>query len=310
MALLEIQNLKKYYATQKAVDDISMSVDEGSIFGLLGPNGAGKTTLIRMITGIFYPDYGNIIFNGKNFDPVKDVGLIGYMPEERGLYKKMKIGEQAMYLAQLKGLSKKEAFDKIKEWFVKLEMESWWNKKVEDLSKGMSQKLQFVTTVLHEPKLIILDEPFSGLDPVNSNIIKEEIYKLAKKGSTIIFSTHRMEQVEEICDHIVLMNKGKKILDGTVNQVKQDFKENLFRISFDEKPIQINSNIFSVIKTYDHSYIVKINEHFKPNDLLTHFINQQVNIQAFNEILPSLNDIFIKLVEGTPAARKFEKVDA
>jgi ABC-2 type transport system ATP-binding protein len=263
-----------------------------------------------MITGIFYPDDGNIIFNGKKFDPVNDVGHIGYMPEERGLYKKMKIGEQAMYLAQLKGLSQKEAFDKIKEWFVKLEMESWWNKKVEDLSKGMSQKLQFVTTVLHEPKLIILDEPFSGLDPVNSNIIKEEIYKLAKKGSTIIFSTHRMEQVEEICDHIILMNKGKKILDGTVSQVKQDFKENLFRVSFDSLPEQDNSDIFTMIKSFDHTFIVKINEGYKPNDLLRHFINKGVDIHSFNEILPTLNDIFIKLVEGTPAARKFEKIKA
>jgi ABC-2 type transport system ATP-binding protein len=310
MALLELQQLKKYYATQKAVDDISFSIEEGDIFGLLGPNGAGKTTLIRMITGIFYPDDGNIIFNGKKFDPVNDVGHIGYMPEERGLYKKMKIGEQAMYLAQLKGLSQKEAFDKIKEWFVKLEMESWWNKKVEDLSKGMSQKLQFVTTVLHEPKLIILDEPFSGLDPVNSNIIKEEIYKLAKKGSTIIFSTHRMEQVEEICDHIILMNKGKKILDGTVSQVKQDFKENLFRVSFDSLPEQDNSDIFTMIKSFDHTFIVKINEGYKPNDLLRHFINKGVDIHSFNEILPTLNDIFIKLVEGTPAARKFEKIKA
>ncbi|HJW16520.1 MAG TPA: ATP-binding cassette domain-containing protein [Flavisolibacter sp.] len=210
MALLELHNLKKYYATQKAVDDISFSVEPGNIFGLLGPNGAGKTTLLRMITGILYPDSGSILFKGEPFDAMKDVEQIGYMPEERGLYKKMKIGEHALYLAQLKGLEKKEALRLIKEWFIKLEMQSWWNKKVEDLSKGMSQKLQFVTTVVHAPKLIILDEPFSGLDPVNSNIIKEEIFKLAKNGATIIFSTHRMEQVEEICDQIVLVNKGKK----------------------------------------------------------------------------------------------------
>src|SRR6187399_2045287 len=230
MSLLEVQNLKKYFATQKAVDDISFSVNKGSIFGLLGPNGAGKTTLIRMITGIFYPDEGQIVFDGKKFDPINDVVHIGYMPEERGLYKKMKIGEQAVYLAQLKGLSKQEATQKVREWFIKFEMQSWWNKKVEDLSKGMGQKLQFVTTVLHEPKLIILDEPFSGLDPVNANLIKEEIFNLAQKGSTIIFSTHRMEQVEEICDHIVLVNKGKKILDGTVAGVKNEFKENIFQL--------------------------------------------------------------------------------
>ncbi|MBP6479059.1 MAG: ATP-binding cassette domain-containing protein, partial [Chitinophagaceae bacterium] len=183
MTLLELKNLKKYFATQKAVDDISLKVEQGQIFGLLGPNGAGKTTLIRMITGIFYPDEGEIIFDGKKFDPIKDVEYIGYMPEERGLYKKMKIGEQTMYLAQLKGLKKADALAKIKQWFIKFEMEGWWNKKVEDLSKGMSQKLQFVTTVLHNPKLIILDEPFSGLDPVNSNLIKDEIYNLAKNGA-------------------------------------------------------------------------------------------------------------------------------
>lgn len=310
MPLLELQNLKKYYATQKAVDDISFSIDKGSIFGLLGPNGAGKTTLLRMVTGIFYPDSGQILFDGKKFDPINDVGNIGYMPEERGLYKKMKIGAQAVYLAQLKGLSRKEAFEKIKEWFLKFEMESWWNKKAEDLSKGMSQKLQFVITVLHEPKLIILDEPFSGLDPVNSNIIKDEIYKLAQKGATIIFSTHRMEQVEEICDHIVLMDKGKKILDGSVGQVKQRFKENLFRIGFDDKPVNMESGAFTLVKSMDHSVIVKINEGYKSNDVLSFFLNQRTGINSFNELLPSLNDIFIKLVEGTPAARKFEKVNA
>src|SRR6476660_3841948 len=236
MQLLEAKNLKKYYATQKAVDDISFSIQPGSIFGMLGPNGAGKTTLLRMITGILIPDEGEILLEGKPFNPMKDIEKIGYMPEERGLYKKMKIGEQALYLAQLKGVKRGDAMTKIKEWFVRLEMQSWWNKKVEDLSKGMSQKLQFVTTVLHEPKLIILDEPFSGLDPVNSNIIKEEIYKLSQKGCTIIFSTHRMEQVEEICDHIVLINKGRKILDGSVKTVKQDFKENLFSIGLDHAP--------------------------------------------------------------------------
>src|SRR5947208_1970938 len=217
MSLVELHHLKKYYATQKAVDDISFSIEKGTIFGLLGPNGAGKTTLLRMITGIFFPDEGEIIFDGNRFDPLNDVVKIGYMPEERGLYKKMKIGDQVVYLAQLKGLSKHDAMEKIKYWFHRLEMESWWNKKVEDLSKGMSQKLQFVTTILHEPKLIILDEPFSGLDPVNANLIKDEIFELAKRGSSIIFSTHRMEQVEEICDHIVLVNKGKKILDGGVS---------------------------------------------------------------------------------------------
>ena len=310
-SILELQNLKKYFATQKAVDDISLNVERGQIFGLLGPNGAGKTTLIRMITGIFYPDEGQIIFDGKKFDPVNDVGQIGYMPEERGLYKKMKIGEQAMYLAQLKGLSHKDAMAKIKKWFIKFEMESWWNKKVEDLSKGMGQKLQFVTTVLHEPKLIILDEPFSGLDPVNSNLIKDEIYNLAKSGSTIIFSTHRMEQVEEICNHIVLVNKGKKILDGTVKQVKQEFKENLFSIGTEQLLSSQNGNApFELVGSADHSHVVRIKEGQTPNNVLQYLLQQGTAIHSFNEILPSLNDIFIKLVEGTPTARQFQKVEA
>jgi ABC-2 type transport system ATP-binding protein len=311
MNLLEAHHLKKYFSIQKAVDDINISVSPGSIFGLLGPNGAGKTTLIRMITGIIYPDEGEIIFDGKKFDPSKDIEKIGYMPEERGLYKKMKIGEQALYLAQLKGLNKQKATKLIKEWFEKLEMESWWNKKVEDLSKGMQQKLQFVTTVLHNPKLIILDEPFSGLDPVNSNLIKDEIFKLAQNGATVIFSTHRMEQVEEICNHIVLVNKGQKILDGTVKNVKQEFKENIFNVSFDATPSNLNHQAFSVVKqNADHSLIVKINEGYTPNDILRYFLQSDVTILSFNEILPSLNNIFIQLVEGTPAARQFQNTTA
>ncbi|MET0244213.1 MAG: ATP-binding cassette domain-containing protein [Flavitalea sp.] len=310
MNILEVKHLKKYYATQKAVDDISFSLAPGSIFGLLGPNGAGKTTLIRMITGIFFPDEGEITFQGKPFDPLNDIVHIGYMPEERGLYKKMKIGEQAVYLAQLKGLSKSDALAKVKEWFIRFQMESWWNKKVEDLSKGMGQKLQFVTTVLHEPKLIILDEPFSGLDPVNSNLIKENIYQLAKRGASIIFSTHRMEQVEEICDHIILVNKGQKVVDGTVREVKQKYKENLFTIGLDEVPLVNNTRLFEVIETKENRLIVKINEGATSNDVLQHFISANININSFQEMLPSLNDIFIKLVEGTPLTRQFQKVTA
>ena len=309
MHLLQLQNIKKYFATQKAVDDISFNIEEGSIFGLLGPNGAGKTTLLRMITGIFYPDSGEISFNGKKFNPADDAGGIGYMPEERGLYKKMKIGEQAIYLARLKGLSKTVAQERVKEWFVKFEMQSWWNKKVEDLSKGMSQKLQFVTTVLHEPKLIILDEPFSGLDPVNANLIKEEIFRLAKKGSTIIFSTHRMEQVEEICDHIILVNKGKKILDGTVNEVKQQFKEHLYTISGTQSLENIEvPEMFKLIARQDKTMTIKIIPGTDTNAVLRYFMDRNINISRFNEVLPSLNDIFIKLVEGTHAARQFQNV--
>jgi ABC-2 type transport system ATP-binding protein len=297
--ILSLSHLKKYYSDQKAVDDISFDIQEGSIFGLLGPNGAGKTTLLRMITGIFYPDSGTITLDGKTFDPINDIQKIGYMPEERGLYKKMKIGEQALYLAQLKGLSKSDANEKIKYWFKKFEMESWWNKKVEDLSKGMSQKLQFVTTILHEPKLIILDEPFSGLDPVNANLIKDEIFNLAKKGSTIIFSTHRMEQVEEICDQIVLVNLGKKILDGTVTDIKQQFKENIFSIQTAEAISLHNNAIFSVVSTANYKNLVKINEGYKSNDVLAHLLKENINIVGYNEVLPSLNEIFIQLVEDT-----------
>ncbi len=308
MNILELQNLKKYYATQKAVDDISFSIPQKTIFGLLGPNGAGKTTLLRMITGIFYPDSGSILFEGKKFDPSRDIAKIGYMPEERGLYKKMKIGEQALYLAMLKGMNRQDAMKKIKEWFVKFEMESWWNKKVDDLSKGMSQKLQFVTTVLHDPRLLILDEPFSGLDPVNTNLIKDEIYKLAQKGTTIIFSTHRMEQVEEICDEIILVNKGKKILEGSVKQVKHDCKENIFKVGFDQLPEPFESSIFRIVNTKDNFLTVKINEDFNPAAVLREFLDRQASIISFNEILPSLNDIFIRKVEDTKLARQFERV--
>ncbi|MFT3936651.1 MAG: ATP-binding cassette domain-containing protein [Chitinophagaceae bacterium] len=309
MPLLEVRHLKKYYATQKAVDDISFSIEPGTIFGLLGPNGAGKTTLLRMITGIFYPDEGEIIFDGKKFQPETDAIRIGYMPEERGLYKKMKIGEQAMYLAQLKGLKRRDAFRKIKTWFTKFEMQTWWNKKLEDLSKGMGQKLQFVITVLHEPKLIILDEPFSGLDPVNSNLIKEEMYKLAKSGCSIIFSTHRMEQAEEMCDQIMLVNKGKKILDGSISDVKQEFKENLFHIGIDGIPAYLQSNAFDIIdRENNHGLVVKIKDGYGTNDVLQHFIQQNAPIKEFHEILPSLNDIFIREVDKASITRQFQEV--
>ena len=308
-ALLALKNIKKYYADQKAVDDISFEIKAGSIFGLLGPNGAGKTTLLRMITGIFYPDEGSILLEDQPFNPLLDYQKIGYMPEERGLYKKMKIGEQALYLAQLKGLSKEEATEKIKYWFRKFEMETWWNKKVEDLSKGMSQKLQFVITVLHEPKLIILDEPFSGLDPVNANLIKDEIFALAKKGATIIFSTHRMEQVEEICDQIVLVNLGKKILDGTVSEVKKQFKENIFSIQLDS-PITLNDNpVFSIVSQQEGNVRIKIHEGYQSNDVLKKLLDAQANIIGYHEILPSLNEIFIQLVESThSSARAFKEI--
>lgn len=306
MHLLELKNIKKHYATQKAVDDLSCTIERGSIFGLLGPNGAGKTTLLRIITGIFYQDSGEVLFDERPFDAAKDVSLIGYMPEEKGLYKKMKVGEQAMYFAQLKGMSYSQAAERVRYWFNKLEMSTWWNKKVEDLSKGMHQKLQFIITVLHEPKLIILDEPFSGLDPVNANIIKDEIFRLAKEGSTIIFSTHRMEQVEEICDHIILMNKGQKILDGTVSGVKQQFKENVFSIELGESSIATDTPTYDIVSHKGNKYLFKIKDGHNANEVLDYLIHQQIPIISFNEVLPTLNDIFIKLVEETPAARQFE----
>ncbi|HRE50354.1 MAG TPA: ATP-binding cassette domain-containing protein [Flavitalea sp.] len=300
MNILEIVNLKKHYAAQKAVDGISFSIGEGNIFGLLGPNGAGKTTLIRMITGIFFPDEGNILFKGNPFEPLRDASAIGYMPEERGLYKKMKIGEQAVYLARLKGLTRSQALERAKEWFARLEMDNWWNKKVEELSKGMSQKLQFVITVLHQPSLIILDEPFSGLDPVNANLIKEEILLLAKKGSSIIFSTHRMEQVEEICDHIVLMNKGKKILDGAVTNIKRQFKENLFALTLEKMTPLSAAPSFDLVRNEEGKIMIRITEGCRPHEALQNLLDQGAAVTGFYEILPSLNDIFIRLVEGTP----------
>ncbi len=304
--LLSVKNLKKYYATQKAVDDISFDIEEGSIFGLLGPNGAGKSTLLRMITGIFYPDSGEILFRGEVFDQRKHAGDMGYMPEERGLYKKMKIGEQALYLARLRGLDATVAEQRVREWFDRLNMTTWWNKKVEDLSKGMGQKLQFVTTVAHNPKLLILDEPFSGLDPVNANILKDEIFRLAKEGTTIIFSTHRMEQVEEICDKIALVNLGKKVIDGSVKDIKQQYKENKYRVHFHRTDV-LPPDFVEVYDTFETGFVFKMKEAGTTNQLLQYYISKGIDISGFEEILPGLNEIFIRLVEDTNVARAFEK---
>lgn len=304
MALLSIQNLVKNYATQRAVDDISFDIQQGSIFGLLGPNGAGKSTLLRMITGIFYPDAGSILFDGKEFKPEQHQDMIGYMPEERGLYKKMKIGEQVLYLAQLRGLDIQTATRNAKYWFEKLGMESWWDKKTEDLSKGMGQKLQFVSTVLHDPKLLILDEPFSGLDPVNADVIKNEIFELSKKGTTIIFSTHRMEQVEEICDQIALIHFGKKILDGKVSKLKQQFKENIFEIQTNEN-IHPDAQLMTVLDTNQNLVKFSPKDGYGSNDILKYYIAQNAHIESFREILPSLHEIFIRLVKESPTARAF-----
>lgn len=298
--ILSVRHLKKYFEAHKAVDDISFDISKGNIFGLLGPNGAGKTTLLRMITGIFYPDEGEIFLNGEPFVATKDISQIGYMPEERGLYKKMKIGEQILYLAQLRGMSYTEARRKALFWIKRFELTSWWDKKVGDLSKGMQQKVQFISTILHEPRLLILDEPFSGLDPINTNLIKEEIFELARKGTTIIFSTHRMEQVEEICRNIVLVNKGKKILDGPVDQIKQNFKKHEFSITLSGIPEEIpeqETTSFLIEKVQEQTLIIKLKEGSSNNEVLQYFMQKGYGINNFREILPGINEVFIEQVE-------------
>jgi ABC-2 type transport system ATP-binding protein len=298
--MLSIRNIVKQYANHRALDNVSIEIVDGSIFGLLGPNGAGKTSLIRIINQITAPDQGEIFLNGEKLNP-KHISMIGYLPEERGLYKKMKIGEQMMYLAQLKGLSKSDATLKIKHWFEKMGIESWWDKKVEDLSKGMQQKVQFIATVVHDPKLIILDEPFSGFDPVNAQLITDEILNLNKKGATIIFSTHRMESVEQLCDSIALIHQSKKILDGKVKDIKNQYRNNSYRISFSGQLESTENQFFTINNQVIEDEITHLNIQIKPersvNDLL-HFLIPQVQITEFIEIVPSINDIFIQNVKS------------
>lgn len=293
MDILRLEQVRKTYQNHVAVNDVSFSVPKGSIFGLLGPNGAGKTSLIRIITTITRADTGAVYLDNEKLNSTHPT-QIGYMPEERGLYKKMKVGEQLMYLAQLKDLSKKEAQNRINHWLEKFEIQDWWNKKVEELSKGMQQKIQFVATVIHEPKLLILDEPFSGLDPINTNLIKDEIRALQAKGTSIIFSTHRMEQVEEICEKIVLINKGQNVLEGNVSEIKNQFKENLFQFEYEgELPMSaIDANI--IVKNELGKLIVKLDTETESNILLNALINKGLHLRSFNEILPTLNQIFIK----------------
>jgi ABC-2 type transport system ATP-binding protein len=306
--ILEVKNISKNYATHQALKNVSLSIPHQTIFGLLGPNGAGKTSLIRIITQIISKDGGEIFFDGKPLAP-EHIGQIGYLPEERGLYKKMKVGEQLLYLSQLKGLNKKEAMHRLKEWFVKFDIKTWWDKNIEDLSKGMQQKIQFVATVLHEPKLIILDEPFSGFDPVNANLIKDEILELRRKGSTIIFSTHRMESVEELCDHIALINKSEKILDGPKKQVKDQFKSNIFRLEYRGRLNTSNAYTILAQEKLDDNYYqanLKAADGMSPNQLLQELM-PQVEISAFQERLPSMNDIFITLVTGKNPAESLQE---
>jgi ABC-2 type transport system ATP-binding protein len=296
MDILKIDNVVKTYDKQIAVNKVSFSMPEGVIFGLLGPNGAGKSSLIRMITTITRPDAGQIFFAGEPLNN-RHPEQIGYMPEERGLYKKMKVGDHLMYLAQLKGLSYDQAKTEIKHWLIKLQITDWWDKKVEELSKGMQQKAQFISTVIHKPRLLILDEPFSGLDPVNAELLKNEIYELHKQGTSIIFSTHRMEQVEEICDKIVLINKGQNVLYGAVKDIKQQFKENLFRVDFAENHAQMpDFRNLNIVERTPQYIKLKIADERETNSVLRFLLDSGMPIKAYNEILPSLNEIFIKQV--------------
>ncbi|MBL0309856.1 MAG: ATP-binding cassette domain-containing protein [Bacteroidetes bacterium] len=297
MSLLSLQHIVKKYGNYIASDDVSIEIPKGKIFGLLGPNGAGKTTLIRMITRILFPDSGTILFNGEPLAE-RHTEQTGYMPEERGLYKKMKVGEHLIYLGRLKGLSKAQAKQNVNQWLEKFDITSWYNKNIEELSKGMSQKVQFIATVLHDPELLILDEPFSGLDPINSKLIEDEIRHLSRSGKTIIFSTHRMEQVEEICDEIVLVNQGKKILEGGVKELKQRFKENKFRLSFNGEIKNGLLDTLNVVERKEGLIVVKFEEDHKGNELLKRVVENGVEVTSFNEELPSINEIFIRNVQA------------
>lgn len=302
MAFFEANNIVKNFSNHLALNKISISIPKGSIYGLLGPNGAGKTTLIRIINQITAPDSGELKYKGKTLK-AEDMYSIGYLPEERGLYKKMKVGEQVLYLAQLKGLKKKDASERLKKWFKKFELEAWWDKKVEELSKGMQQKVQFIVTVVHEPEFLIFDEPFTGFDPINTNLLKQEILKLRKKGATIIFSTHDMGSVEELCDHISLINNSMTILQGPVDEVRKQYDSNRYEIKFSGE-----ANLLTASLTHSYKIIEKqaVNEHTRlvielmkgtdTNDVLT-ILLQAGKIISFNKVVPSMNDIFIKAVE-------------
>ena len=298
-SFIEINNVSKTYGNYKALNNISIRVPRQSIYGLLGPNGAGKTTLIRMLNQITAPDEGEIIFNGEKLNR-SHITQIGYLPEERGLYRSMKVGEQAVYLAQLKGVSQKDAEKRLKAWFNKFGILNWWDRKVEELSKGMQQKIQFIVTVIHNPQLLIFDEPFSGFDPINVNLLKKEILELRDKGATIIFSTHNMSSVEELCDNIMLINKGQKVLEGSVYQIKQDNKDNSFEIVLrNSKPFDLPEN-FSLIseKTDSNGEItlnIKAENDTNPN-ILINYLSEKGTIVSYRELLPSMNDIFINKV--------------
>ncbi|MBK7681923.1 MAG: ATP-binding cassette domain-containing protein [Bacteroidetes bacterium] len=299
--ILEVRNVSKAYDKHVALENVSITINEGSVFGLLGPNGAGKTSLIRIINQITAPDSGHILFDGKPLNP-QHTAQIGYLPEERGLYKKMEVGEQVLYLAQLKGLSRADAVVKLKYWFEKFEIKGWWKKKVEELSKGMQQKVQFIVTVVHEPKLLILDEPFTGFDPINANLIKDELIEMRKKGTTIALSTHRMESVEELCTHIALINKSRKLLEGPVKDVRKLYKSNVYAIEYEGTNIGLANSMwgdFELIENEPYGdgmkALIKVKDSINTNALLQGLINN-VTIHSFKELIPTMNDIFIQSV--------------
>ena len=302
--LLTVEHVTKQYAAHTALNDVSLAIPEGSVYGLLGPNGAGKTTLIRIINRITAPDSGRVLFDGHEIAP-EDVYRIGYLPEERGLYKKMKVGEQALFFARLKGLSRRDAIARLKEWFEKFGIQSWWDKKVEELSKGMAQKVQFIVTVLHEPRLLIFDEPFSGFDPINANLLKEEILALRDKGATVIFSTHNMSSVEEICDHITLINKSRNILSGRVDDIRRRHGANIFEVAYRGEEADLRRAVEGRCEILEgaaeDSVYRTLKLHVERDEEVRQVIdaaNRAVELRSFREIIPSMNDIFIRAVNG------------
>ena len=304
MDILTVEHVTKRYAGHTALDDVSLSIPKGSVYGLLGPNGAGKTTLIRIINRITAPDSGRVLLGGREIAP-EDVRRIGYLPEERGLYKKMKVGEQAVFFARLKGLSRRDAVARLKKWFVKFGIEGWWDKKIEELSKGMAQKVQFIVTVLHEPELLIFDEPFSGFDPINANLLKEEILALRDKGATVIFSTHNMSSVEEICDHITLINKSKNILSGRVDEIRRRHGANIFEVAYRGEEADLRRAVEGRCEILEgaaeESVYRTLKLHVEHDEEVRQVIdaaNRAVELRSFREIIPSMNDIFIRAVNG------------
>ena len=300
MGIIECKNVSKSFGEKVALDNVTVEIPEGKIFGLLGPNGAGKTTLIRIINRITIPNSGTVYFNGKQITQ-EDVEKIGYLPEERGLYRKMKVGEQAMYFAQLKGMSYQDAMSELKKWFVRFGIESWWNKKVEELSKGMAQKVQFITTVVHKPSLLILDEPFSGFDPVNAQIIREEILRLKDEGATIILSTHNMESVEELCDNIALINKSHVVITGGVDEIRHKYGNNNVELVYtDNQTVKDEPGVFKVLSDQDdagrHTAVLALEDGAGSNEALKAVLAQGLTVNSFKELVPRMNDIFIKLV--------------